>query len=149
MHSPRGPALTLAVHVASMMTVDEAERAFEHALERRASQHRYIAEAQREIAARRAILPDLDLDVARAGANLDSARGAKASWPGRDQQRQVRSDVDRAIHSARLPADALSDPRLTHRYSGDLYGSECWAGQLHEQGACGKTRDDHQEENDG
>lgn len=130
------------------MTVDEAERAYERALEHRAAQHRYVAQAQRELAARRAILPDLDIEVACARANLDSARGMTSPWPGREHQRQARSEVDRAIHAARYPGPALADPRDHHRYSGDMCGAECWVGQLHERGVCGKARDEHQEEND-
>lgn len=40
-------------------------------------------------------------------------------------------------HAARHPAHALADPDWPHRYSGNIFGDECWVGQLTDAGPCG------------
>ncbi|MBN9214719.1 MAG: hypothetical protein J0J04_07885 [Microbacterium sp.] len=121
------------------MTADleDAEAAFAHALKVRADQHRYIAEAQRELTARRSILPSIDEDVARARARLDAARGAPSPYPAHAERRAVQREVDMALHAARFPGRALADASVPHRFSGDLFAHECWVGQLHDGGVCG------------
>lgn len=121
------------------MTADleDAEAALARALKVRADQHRYIAEAQRELAARRSILPSIDEDVARARARLDAARGATPTYPTHAERRAVQREVDMAIHAARFPGKALADASVPHRFSGDQFAHECWVGQLHDGGVCG------------
>ena len=128
------------------MTVLQAEAAYEEALRRRNEQHRYIAAARREAASRAAIVPDIEIEIARARANLELAQGRDRSeirWPTRAEQLAARRDVEYALHAARNPADALADPSDEHAFSGDAFGLECMVGQLH-TAACGKPRDEHE-----
>lgn len=57
------------------MTVDEAQAAYDRELASRAAQHRYVAQAQQEVAGRMRVLLMKEYEVAFAKANLDRALG--------------------------------------------------------------------------
>lgn len=117
--------------------VSKAAAAYEKALAHRAEQHRYIAQAQREVAARRSILPNLESDVERARVRLAVAQGLTAAYPTSAAHRDAQREVELAQHAARYPNRALADASLPHHFSGNIFGDECWVGQLHDGGACG------------
>lgn len=89
------------------MTVAEAQAAYDRELVSRAAQHRYVAQAQQEVAGRMRVLLMKDYEVAFAKANLDRALGREGVvYPNR---RAYLDEVDRVSREQREALGLTSD----------------------------------------
>jgi len=84
------------------MGVEEALASYELKRHGIALQHRYIAQGQKEVAMRMAIIPTQEADVAWAKGCLDSALGKQVDWAAlREQVKAARALTEQLLDDAR------------------------------------------------